>query len=165
MIRRLLPADVPALARLHLRSWQIAFRGVVPDSYLDRLSIEQYVAMWSRIAADPDSRRVTWIGEWRSRIAGYCAVGPTRERSEPTKTGEVYGIYLAPEFFRHGFGTALLRRGEETLRECGYRHAALWVLVKNRNARDFYEANGWGSSGVTISRSIGREIRYVRSLI
>lgn len=121
--------------------------------------------MWSRIAADQDSRRTTWIGEWRSQIVGYCGVGPTRETSELAKTGEVYGIYLAPEFFRHGFGTALLRKGEETLRERGYHDAALWVLARNRNARKFYEANGWASSSVTISRSIGREVRYVKSLV
>ena len=39
-VRLATAADVPAMGRLHVRAWQAAYRGHVPDDYLDGLRAE-----------------------------------------------------------------------------------------------------------------------------
>jgi len=40
LLRPAQPADAAAVARVHVRSWQVAYRGLLPDEYLDGLQPE-----------------------------------------------------------------------------------------------------------------------------
>ena len=45
--------DVDEIGRVHVRAWQAAYRGVMPDEYLDGLEIGDRVAMWSASWRNP----------------------------------------------------------------------------------------------------------------
>ena len=116
-IRRAAADDVPRLARLHLRGWQVGFRGVVADEILDRLSLDDHVSGWTRMLCDSESDRRTWVGEIGDRVVGYCAVGPTHQADEGLETGEVYGMYVDPDYFRGGWEPPSFATGSKTY-EC-----------------------------------------------
>jgi len=40
------PRDALEVARVHIRTWQVAYRGLVPDEYLDSLNIEDRAARY-----------------------------------------------------------------------------------------------------------------------
>jgi hypothetical protein len=40
-VRPATPDDADAIASVHVRSWQAAYRGIVPDAMLDALSIQR----------------------------------------------------------------------------------------------------------------------------
>jgi L-amino acid N-acyltransferase YncA len=146
-IRDATPADARAIATVHVRSWQAAYRGELPDAYLDGLSIDDRHARWVERLAEPEANARTLVAEEDGRVMGFASLGPSRDEDVPAGTGEVYAIYLLPEWFGRGVGRQLFARANERLRDLGYVRATLWVLATNERSRRFYEAAGWVFDG------------------
>lgn len=140
--------DAFAVAAVHVRSWQCAYRGLIPDAYLDALSIEQRSEVWSRILADTDLPRTgAFVLEDGDDVIGFAHVAPTRDDDLPASTGEVTGIYIVPSSWGRGGGRLLIAAAQESLKAAGWARAALWVLEGNLRARAFYERQGWIADG------------------
>lgn len=121
---------------LHVKnaSWRAAYHGLLPDAYLDALTVTPaQVEHWQRMIGD---RRVL-VAEAEGRIAGLSAFGQA----------EIYAIYVLPEHWSTGLGAALMTRSLRRLRELGYDTAGLWVFEANPRARRFYERMGFTLSG------------------
>jgi ribosomal protein S18 acetylase RimI-like enzyme len=163
-VRRAKIADTPAMGRVHVRAWQAAYRGVMPDDYLDALSSGERERMWSDALNQRDRSRPVLVVEDDEHVVGFAAVGP----SSDARTGELYSINVEPESWGNGHGRALLAAAEADLATLGYDEAQLWVLPDNQRARQFYEAAGWAPDGVERTTEVlgvvVQEIRYNRTL-
>ena len=53
MIRQAAPSDVDAIARVHVKTWQTAYRGHMPDAHLDALDESRRAAMWAEALGQP----------------------------------------------------------------------------------------------------------------
>ncbi len=124
--------DARALAELHVASWKAGYKGLVPDAYLERRSVERRCPQWQEILANPGSS-VLVAGD----IDGFIAFEP--------ETREIRALYIAPERFRDGVGTALLQAAHETLDG----DTALWVFEGNERALAFYARHGYARDGAT----------------
>jgi GNAT superfamily N-acetyltransferase len=103
--------DAAAVAAVHVRSWQDAYRGICPDAYLDGLSVERRSEVWSRILSETDLPRTgTFVLEEGLDVIGFVHVAPTRDDDLPASTGEVTGIYITPTSWRLGGGRQLMDR-------------------------------------------------------
>lgn len=140
-IRPATPDDAPAIAAVHVASWQAAFRGFLPDDYLDALSADDRLPMWTRILTDPASPMSVIVAEDDGTITGFASVGP----SEDGMQGEMSlsTLYLAPAATGKGIGRALLAEGERVMAESGASIASLRVITANAHARTFYERARW----------------------
>lgn len=129
--------DVPALATLHVRCWQQAYRGIFPDQVLNTLSISKRMEGWTRTLADPDVYSpAAKLGEnW----VGFLHCGPTRQAHGDS---EVYGIYVDERVYRLGLGRHLMNMAFENLRHRGFKHMVLCCVTENTRARRFYETMG-----------------------
>ena len=155
------PQDAEAVAIVHVRSWQAAYRGLLPDAVLDGLSAEGRAEMW-RAQLSEASETGMWVAETADAAAGFVAAGPQHPPTEEG-TAEVYAIYVAPERYRTGVGTALLTRAVEELKKAGFRQAVLWALAGNEAADRFYRANGWQPDGATkVDEMEGLQLPQVR---
>lgn len=137
--------DAAAIADLHVRSWRAAYRGIVPDAILDGLSIEQRVEFWQRRIrreADPSAEGRIWVVVEGDRVAGLAATRPATDPDLDPGTGELAAIYLAPEAWSRGLGSALFGAAVEDLRARGLAPLVLWVIEANARGRRFYER--WG---------------------
>jgi len=135
------------IARVHVRSWQVAYRGLIADEVLDSLQPEQRVGWYHfdpPTPADPQTL-VALIGE---RIVGFSSFGPTRDADAPG-AGEIYALYVDPEHWSAGVGRRLLEESRRHLVAAGYEEAVLWVLRGNEAAERFYLADGWRRDGAT----------------
>ncbi len=162
-IRRATIADARAIAEVHVHSWQWAYRGLIPDSYLDRLSIDSRADTRTQLlAAETEGR--TWIAEQERRIVGFATTGPSRDADALPGTGEIGAIYLRREATGQGIGRELFAHAMHDLRQRGYQQATLWVLDSNARARRFYEKAGWVTDGTTKTEerpgALLREVRY-----
>lgn len=168
-IRRAAPADLPAVARLHLQSSRIAYRGICPDEVLDALTLAGRLELWRRRfdSLGPDGR--LWISE-RAGIVGFVAAD--RAAGEGKNCCELQSLYVAPDWWGRRVGHDLMRWLLDDLRDRGFDRVFLWTIAENSRARDFYEKAGFGcdrrmrkfsrrESGVTIEYD---EIRYSRDL-
>ena len=154
-----------------MATWQAAYRGLLPDAYLDALDAERWRAGWADVLATSDRpRAVTLVAGHRPEVVvGFVDVQPTRDRdADPASVGEVTSLYVRPDTWGNGVGRQLLSAAEETLRGHGFRDASLWVLEDNRPARRFYERAGWDVDGPrkddVIAGSRVTEVRYRRRL-
>lgn len=166
-VRPVVVADIPAVARLHVAVWQAAYRGLLPDAFLDAISVERREAMWRRTVEALDSPAL--VAEYAGSIAGFLLGGPARDEDVAQKlTGEIYAIYVAPACWNTGAGAQLMRKGLAILYEQGYQEVTLWVLRANERARHFYEHMGFQTDGgAKVDERFGvtfDEIRYRRSM-
>jgi len=139
IVRPARPGDEHAVARIRLASWQAAYRGIVPDSYLDRMSAEENAPQWEPIArgAQPGARLL--MCEDRDRVVGFAAFGAARP-PQHGYSGELYAIYFLPEASGKGFGRALVSDVMRGLCELGHDDMILWVMEQNAGGRRFYES-------------------------
>jgi GNAT superfamily N-acetyltransferase len=131
----------------------------------------------------------------RPEVVGYASYGPERSLpaflpsplradapaaarrrpAAPTLTeaglagqvGEVYALYVIPDWWSTGTGRSLMSCAVATLSDAGYQRAVLWVLEANDRARRFYEKAGWipdGASNVLAGLGRAVEVRYSRPL-
>ena len=146
VVRPARPADAESVAGIHVRSWQAAYVGIVPQPILDRLSVERRAASWRSTIEDDGAERV-WVVEEGDRIRGFASIGPARDEDLPSGAGELYAIYLEPESWSLGLGRRLFEAATRDLVARGFEPLALWVLTDNIRGRRFYEAAGWLSDG------------------
>lgn len=164
-IRPATTGDIPDLARVHVRSWQVAYRETFPEEFLDALEPADRIPTWEHHLGD--DRTSTLVAEVDRRVVGFALVGPERSGEGP-QVGEVYAIYLDPEVWRGGIGRQLMVAAEDLLRHQGYAEAVLWALDSNTVARQFYEAVGWHHDGAVNAEPVfgqdAIEVRYRRAL-
>lgn len=136
-IRRLLPADVQALALVEVETKRAAYRNLLPVETAP-LSVAVLEQEWREIAADP-AGQPTWVADAGGVPVGYacCRVaagdGPA----------EVSGLYVAPPAQGRGLGGQLLAAALTGLRSLRHDEVVLQVVAGNASARAFYESKGW----------------------
>jgi GNAT superfamily N-acetyltransferase len=168
-VRPAVPGDATAIAAVHTGTWQAAYRGVLPDAFLDGLALDRSLPMWTRALADPAPRSAVLVAEADGAVVGFVHLCPSRDDdADPAVTGEITSIYVRPDAWGSGVGRALLAAAVEALTAAGFRGATLWVLSDNPRARRFYAAAGWAEDGATKDDVVGgapvTEVRYRRPL-
>lgn len=166
LIRSAKPEDAMSVARVHVRSWQAAYRGLLPDVYLDQLQPEDRAARYDFSGLDPLTPE-TIIAEEDGVIAGFATTGTARDSDLPN-AGELFALYVDPAYWGVGYGAALMQRACERLVETGFQRAALWTLAGNARVDRFYRTDGWVPDGKEKSDVLWgitvNEVRYRREL-
>lgn len=167
-IRRAVVGDAERIAEVDVRSWQGAYRGLLPQAPLDALDPAQRVPGWTEIVEQSawPQRGVLVVMDEGDGVVAFAELRPTRDADhDPGEVGEIVAFYVLPDCWRRGIGAQLMSTSVEALRVAGFAYATLWVLETNVRATTFYTAMGWrrdGASEDTIS-NLGRvPIRYVR---
>jgi GNAT superfamily N-acetyltransferase len=161
LLRPAHPADALAVARVHVRSWQAAYKGLMPAGYLDQLRPEDRAARYDFATTDP-SKPHTIVAEDNSEILGFVTTGPTRSEDLPGY-GELFALYIDPNHWNKKIGLALIEAGRARMLESGFRSACLWLLVGNVRAERFYLKDGWAADGVSKRDEIwGVEVNDTR---
>jgi ribosomal protein S18 acetylase RimI-like enzyme len=137
-------SDARQIAEVHVSSWQHAYRGLVPDSYLDRLSVDKREIAWQRSIAEGTPE--LWVAEQDSKILGWVAFGPSRDDDASSSVGEVEAIYILPNNWRQGVGRGLWLVAQNRLMARNFTTVTLWVLVDNERAIHFYLTIGLSPS-------------------
>jgi len=107
-LRAATPSDVDAIAELHLASWRAAYRGIVPDAFLDGMTLESRVVRWrGAVASSLFPLTETMVAVDGDTILGVCSFGQQRARAAPG-IGEIYVLHIRPDSWRRGVGTLLL---------------------------------------------------------
>jgi GNAT superfamily N-acetyltransferase len=167
-IRAATIADARGIAEIHVAAWKAAYRGLMPDSLLDGLSVEQRETIWQRIGTEQKFQLL--VAEEREKVVGFVNYGPSRDAdTDSGLNGEILAIYVDPNLWHEGIGRGLLEAALSNLRAASFNEVTLWVLVSNARARVFYERAGFSLDGVTRKEVVGcnaeiQEVRYRRPL-
>lgn len=151
-VREAVLADADGIARVHVDSWQTSYRGILPDTLLDRIDVGQRVESRRAMLRDTSVFHLVAYDVTHGDIVGLCDAGASR-RNVPY-AGEVYAIYLAHRAKRHGLGQEMFDRVQAWLVANDMRSMIVWVLENNHHARRFYEAMG-GRLGSRLQSRVG----------
>ncbi|HEY0754241.1 MAG TPA: GNAT family N-acetyltransferase [Ktedonobacteraceae bacterium] len=143
IIRQMRVEDAAGLAHVHVKTWRTTYRGIVPDAYLDAISVEEWRERWLAILRTPEPGRFGYVAEDEARgeIAGFVRGGITRYPDLPYQ-GELYAIYILPEYQQQGLGRRLVGALVSDLLASGLSNMLLWVFEKNHSSRRFYASLG-----------------------
>jgi GNAT superfamily N-acetyltransferase len=167
MIRLASQSDVEAIARVHVKTWQSAYRGHMPDAHLDSLDTSERAAMWSKALGEQST--LVLVATSGDTLVGFCSLQPSRDADAAPTLREIVAIYVDPAFCRCGFGSSLIEGIVEWARPRNFAELTLWVLTDNAPARQFYEARGFNIDGHTKTDDRWgfplRETRYRRRIV
>lgn len=153
LIRRATADDAPEIANVHLNSWREAYRGLLPQGYLDELPLtfKERMNTWKRISTQEN--KALYVAEASSGIVGFAGF---RHGQEPSlkEFGELGAIYLLQKYKGRGVGDGLLRMGMQQLINWNYSKAYCWVLKGNPTIK-FYERTGASFNGMQKTDEIG----------
>ena len=160
--------DAAGIARVHVVTWQHAYRGQMPDDFLDSLSIAQRTQNWIALLSNSYPKAHTLVALDGDLVVGFCSVGASPNEDADEHCGELFAIYVDPLSMGKGVGSALIAEGVDKLHADGFTHATLWVLASNTPSLRFYEHQGWAADGATKTDALGafvlNEVRYARDL-
>ena len=143
--------DAAGIAKVYVDTWRSTYAAVLPHRALLRMSYEDEARQWSGIIRDrPGAQSVIVAGEADDGVVGFAGFGPARFGDRPAagrfagedeKVGEIYTLYVLPDFQERGIGRKLLTAAFAALVERRYGCGFLWALRDN-HARYFYERVG-----------------------
>ncbi|KOV60576.1 GNAT family N-acetyltransferase [Streptomyces sp. MMG1121] len=169
-VRAMTEADVEAVSTIRVSGWKAAYAGILPRSYLDRMTVE----------ADTRQRREHFTGVKNGTanlvavgagggVVGWACHGPCRgPGTSTTTTGELHALYVQPSRIGSGIGRTLLEAVHAQALAHGFDTQSLWVLADNTTARRFYERAGYVADGAARADDYDGvsvpELRYRRAL-
>ena len=128
--------EIKGKAYVHWKSWHESYSGIVDPAYLKKLTLEQC----EQIAYQwPEN---ILVAKDRIQVVGFLGCGENRELAE---CGEIFALYVLPEYQNKGIGSRLMQSGMEKLKK--YPERCLWVLEDNQNAIRFYKKFGFSPDG------------------
>ena len=150
-----------AIADIFVQAWRSAYKGIVPQDYLNALTTERWSGHFSAMRHD------CFLLVEGGVYVGACFYANSR-MAEFAHMGEIIAIYLRPEYFGQRLGARLLQAGEDALRAQGFGEVYLWVLAENQRARHFYKKEGYTLIRESMMQDIGgvmlKEVQYRKFL-
>jgi ribosomal protein S18 acetylase RimI-like enzyme len=138
--------DAAAMARVIVDSYRSAHRDHIPEESLMRFTYEESERNWARtllkLGGSSESKECIYVAEDDAgNLVGVAMGGPERS-NHPSYTGEIYILYLLPEYHRQGIGRRLTGQVVRQLVEWEMHSLIIRVLKANAPACRFYEALG-----------------------
>jgi GNAT superfamily N-acetyltransferase len=153
------------IAKVYVDTWRATYAGVVPDRSLLGMSYERQAAEWAWLIRNRgDVQPVIVASEIGHGVVGMTSLGLSRPSGRPlggpyaeSRIGEVFTLYVRPDFQERGIGRQLLSAAFAALaeRDCG--RAVVWVLRDNVS-RYFYERMGGSGIAERRERIGGRDL-------
>ena len=150
--------DYSAIRNIYERSWKFAYKGIIPQDYLDNIPKTKW---GGNILKNGRTEIGAFIDGKIVGTASFCSSRWEKFNS----CGEVVTIYLLPEYMGKGIGTMLMDACVQELQLLGFTTIILWVLEDNYRARRFYEKYGYICTDDFMDDVIGgkklREVMYI----
>lgn len=158
-IRLAVPADALDMAEIHMRSWEVAYKDIIPMDYIREKNATRS-ALWQRIVTDKNtSKYVIRIGE---KTVGFMDIAPSRDDDANDNIYELHGIYLHPDYYRQGIGTQAIQVAFDKAHSIGKTVMTLWVFAENSSSIRFYEKCGFAADGNAKMLDYGKSIKCIR---
>jgi L-amino acid N-acyltransferase YncA len=138
IIRRALPRDARGIAKVHVDSWQMTYKSVFSENYLQSITYESREELWTR--AIPNG--YVFVAENdQGEIIGFSSGGKERTGNYPKYNGELYAIYILQNDQGKGIGRQLVNSLIEELKSDGI-HSMIVLVLEENPSKHFYETLG-----------------------
>ena len=160
-IRSAVLEDAPDMAEAYMRSWEVAYKNIVPADYI-REKRKKNIAQTKRILNDENLNLFQYVILIDNAIVGVMTIAPARDDDTDDNFYELCGIYLHPDYYRQGIGTHAMDFAFDKARNLGKKIMTLWVFADNINSIKFYEKCGFAADGKTKILNCGKPLTAIR---
>jgi ribosomal protein S18 acetylase RimI-like enzyme len=136
-VRHATPRDAKAITDIHVATWKAAYKDLMPEDYLSKISVEKRLAYWKEAIEFSEPQLL--VATDGDEIVGFVGFDRSRDAGTKSTVGEIWAMYVAPAHWGKGAGLALWDGAREGLKEEGCTQVTLWVLLRNERALRFYE--------------------------
>ena len=162
IIRKVQQGDANALAYIQTESWKAAFTGILDAETLAKCTnIDWATAMYQRLLDEDKGNGYILSVDGKPHCIAYWDAA---RDAELAGKAELICIHSLPENWHRGYGSRMMDRVLQDIREAGYAEAVLWVFRDNLRARAFYEAKGFSSTGLTKPAFDTEEVLYAKKI-
>ena len=155
-VRPAIPDDAEGIAKVHVKSWQEAYVGLLPKATLDRQSVPARMRAWSSQLQETRNDRWTFVAiDPAVGVVGFVG-GIHAPRVLFGPAFKIPVLYVLQSHLRRGLGRKLMHALGTAMMQQGAGDVALWSLASNLPARAFYEAVGGRLFAVLTERDHGR---------
>ena len=135
-VRRAEVTDATAIGAVHVAAWRSTYPGILPDTYLARLSPTRMALRYRTAIASGGTVMVAASKGAGPRIVGFATAGPPRVRG--LGDAEIETLYVLDDWRDQGLGRSMMRAAAAQLVLRGCASLFVWVLRDNPN-RWFYQ--------------------------
>lgn len=139
IIRRAKSDDAQGIAEVHVDSWRSTYQGIIPDDFLDNLSVEQRTELW-KINIAKEENYVVVAENNAGQIIGFADAWK-RDSNAVENVSDLTSIYLLENYQGKGIGKRLFQAQFAHFKKMGYEKIFVEVLEENKT-RFFYEYYG-----------------------
>jgi len=156
-IRNARSQDATAIADVHQAAWTGAYAGIIPHNALNKMLARRGREWWASAISRQAGILVIELGD---EVVGYATIGRNRT-SQIAADGEIYELYVMPEYQGVGLGSQLFEAAKSMLANHGMKGVVVWALEDNANACDFYYGKGGRDIAEGTESFDGRVIKKV----
>ncbi|MEM7374807.1 MAG: GNAT family N-acetyltransferase [Bacteroidota bacterium] len=157
------PKDWKTIARTHAHSWQLSYRGILSDQYLDHEVEADRYQVWEKRFQQIAKNQYAVLAMDGPQCCGFSCVF---DQHHPEWGALLDNLHVLPSWRGQGIGAKLLLAGAKWIH---HRHPNslyyLWVYEDNALARNFYSKMGGQEKETILDRQPdgvdARIVRYV----
>jgi RimJ/RimL family protein N-acetyltransferase len=157
--RLAIPADAPDMAEIHMRSWEVVYKDIIPEEFIFEKNSTRY-SLYKRVITDDNKN--TYVIQLNGKTVGIMRVAPPQDDDVSDDFYELHYIYLHPDCFRKGIGTKALIFAFDIAHNLEKKYMNIWVLADNINSRRFYEYCGFIADGKIRKVEYGKALDCIR---
>ncbi|MDD4493711.1 MAG: GNAT family N-acetyltransferase [Eubacteriales bacterium] len=157
-IRLATPSDAPDMAEVHMRSWEVAYKDILPADFIREKNATR-PELYKRVITEENEN--SYVIQYSGKTVGILKVAPPQDENL-RDCYELHYIYLHPDYFRLGIGSQAMDFAFDIARSFGKSGMVLWVLEKNIDSIKFYEKCGFVPDGGAWERNFDKPLRSIR---
>ena len=136
-IRNAQLGDEQSIAGVVVDTWKTAYRGILPDSYLESLTTEKHEEVFRKNIISK-TETVLVLENQEKQIVGAVYGGQSRLGAYDC---EMIALYILSNYQKKGYGKWLFQELVKEHKKNQYKSMLLWTFKENRD-RKFYEKLG-----------------------
>jgi len=160
-IRLANPADAQDMAEVGMKSWEVAYKHLLPADYIREKNATR-VHQYKRVITDENTN--SYVIQKDNKTVGIMKIAEPTDDDLDSRYFELHYLYLHPGCFREGIGTLAMDYVFDHVRKLGKKYISLWVFAKNNDAIKFYEACGFRPDGKTKTQERGWLMEIIRMI-
>lgn len=163
LIRKATLDDANDMAYIHTITWKTSYRGLVPDWYLDSLSVEESIKKTKEKFEMCSVAR--YVGVLDEKIIAILVIQKCYDEDKP-ESGEIGALYVLPEYQSSGYGKQLMSFAITELKNQGFNNIIVWTLKDSVQSNTFYQNCGFKLEGAVRNINIinSTAVRYCMDL-
>lgn len=134
-VRKSRLSDLEQIALIHVKSWETAFKGLMPERYINNYTLEDRNAEWLSVLGSGSESVI--VAEDNNKLGGFLSY------SENVNFLNLSKLYLCPSMYGKGVGGLLMKQMENEALTASLDLIRLYVLNNNKSAINFYSKQGF----------------------